>query len=147
MTGRLLLLLALAAGPTAEAQTLVAARTLRAQTVLGPGDMLPGPAAVAGALADPGEAIGQETRVILYAGQPIRPGDLGPPALVERNQRVTLVFRKGLLEIVAEGRALERGGAGESVRVMNLDSRSLLTGKVMAGGEIVVADRSMGSAR
>lgn len=144
MTGRLALLLALAAATAAEGQTLVAARTLRAQTVLAPGDVLPGPATVAGALADAGTAIGRETRVILYAGQPIRPGDLGPPALIERNQRVTLVFRQGLLEIVAEGRALDRGGAGEIVRVMNLDSRNTLTGEVAPGGEVVVAERSRG---
>lgn len=136
----LALLAALAAGgAVAEAQTLVAARTIRAQSVLVPGDVIPGSETIAGALSDPAAAIGREARVILYAGQPIRPGDLGPPALVERNQRVTLVYREGTLEITAEGRALDRAGAGEPVRVMNLASRNTLTGEVTAGGEVAVA--------
>ena len=48
----------------------------------------------------------------IYAGRPVRPGDLGPPALVERNQLVPLVYQPGGLAISTEGRALGRGGGG-----------------------------------
>jgi len=133
----LLLALVLAAAP-AGAQTLVAARTIRAQTVLAPGDLVAGRATVPGALADPAQAIGLEARVILHAGRPVRAADLGPPALVERNALVTLAWQAGVLTILAEGRALGRAGAGETVRVLNLASRATVTGRVAADGTVVV---------
>lgn len=135
----LLLLLALLPAPApGGAQTLVAARTIRAQTVLGPGDLVAGPVAVPGALEDAAAVVGLEARVILHAGRPVRAADLGPPALVARNQIVTLAWRAGALSITAEGRALGRAGAGEAVRVLNLASRTTVTGIVAGDGTVVV---------
>jgi flagella basal body P-ring formation protein FlgA len=134
---RFLLLLALLP-PPALAESLIATRTIRAQTVLEPQDMALVAALIPGALARVEEAVGQEARVTLYAGRAIRPGDLGPPALVQRNQIVTLVYRRGALGITAEGRALDRGGLGDDIRVMNLASRSTITGRVAADGSVVV---------
>lgn len=129
------LLMPLAAG----ADTLVANRTLRAQTVLTPGDLGVLAAEVPGALRDPGQAIGQEARVTLYAGRPIHPGDIGPPAIVQRNQLVVLSYRAGGIAISTEGRALARAGAGEQVRIMNLASRSTVVGRVAPDGTVLVA--------
>jgi len=137
------LLSALAAalpGPAVAAEALVATRTIRATEVIGPADIAPGTAAIPGALTDPAFAVGQEARTILYAGRPIRPGDLGPPALVERNATVVLVYRRGGLSIRAEGRALGRAGPGEALRVINLASRSTVTGVVGADGAVHVGN-------
>jgi flagella basal body P-ring formation protein FlgA len=131
--------LALLAAPPAAAETLVALRTIRAQTVIGPGDVGLAPGVTPGALTQPEQALGLEARVALYPGRPIHPADLGPPALVERNARVTLVFRSGALTITAEGRALSRAAAGEAVRVMNLSSRATVTGTVEPDGRVAVA--------
>lgn len=121
----------------AQADVVVAARTLRAGTAIGPGDivLLSDPARP-GTVTDPEAAIGLEARVTLYAGRPIPEASLGPPALVERNALVTLVFERGGLAIQAEGRALGRGAEGQAIRVMNLDSRSTVTGTV-AGPALV----------
>lgn len=123
----------------AHADTLVATRALRPGAVLGVGDvvLVPGTPA-AGALTDPAQAVGMEARVALYAGRPIAPGDIGPPALVDRNQIVPLAYRRGGLVIQAEGRALARGGVGDVVRVMNTASHSLVTGVVAADGSVQV---------
>jgi flagella basal body P-ring formation protein FlgA len=134
---RLLLLLALMPFP-ALAESLIATRTIRAHSVLEPQDMAMVAAHIPGALARAEEAVGLEARVTLYAGRAIRHGDLGPPALVQRNQIVTLVYRMGALGITAEGRALERGGLGDGIRVMNLASRSTITGRVAADGSVDV---------
>ena len=125
-------LLAPPAALPAAADTPVAARTLRAQSVLTGSDLAFVPEDVPGAILDPAAIVGMETRVALYAGRPIRPGDIGPPALVDRNQTVQLVYRTAGLAILAEGRAMERGGAGDGVRVMNLDSRTIVRGTVLA---------------
>ncbi len=122
-----------------HADTVFAAHTLRAQTILTAQDIFVKDVDISGAITDPAEVIGMETRVALYAGRPIRAGDVAPPALVDRNQLVPLYFHSNGLSITAEGRALERAGAGEFIRVMNLSSRSTVTGRVMTDGRVMVA--------
>ncbi|MFO1203540.1 MAG: flagellar basal body P-ring formation chaperone FlgA [Tabrizicola sp.] len=133
---RALLLLALAAPVSAE--SLVATRTIRAKTLVAPEDLTLVSAALPGALSDPSQAVGLEARVAIYAGKPVRPGDLGPPTLVERNQLVTLVYLSGGLAISTEGRALARGSEGEEIRVMNLGSRNTVTGRIGPDGTVYV---------
>jgi flagella basal body P-ring formation protein FlgA len=122
----------------ALAESLVATRTIRAQTILGPDDVTLVAAAIPGAISVPAEALGLEARVSIYAGRPIRPSDLGPPSIVERNQIVPLVFSTGGLSILTEGRALERGGIGDIIRIMNLGSRATVTGRIAEDGRIHV---------
>ena len=133
---RVVFLLALAA--PASAESLVATRTIRAKALIAPEDLTLVSADVPGALSDPSQAIGLEARVAIYAGKPVRPDDLGPPALVERNQLVTLVYLSGGLAISTEGRALARGGEGEEIRAMNLGSRNTVTGRIGPDGAIYV---------
>jgi flagella basal body P-ring formation protein FlgA len=134
------LALILALGPGAAlAESLVATRTLRANMLIGPGDVAPiDRPAPPGAAIHPDEVVGLEARVTLYAGRPIPLSALGPPALVERNQIVTLVFQRGGLEIRTDGRALGRGGEGDTIRIMNLASRNTVTGWVTGAGEVHV---------
>ncbi|SFD09982.1 flagellar basal body P-ring formation chaperone FlgA [Tropicimonas isoalkanivorans] len=120
------------------AQTLVAAHTIRSHAVLSSEDLSTIEDSVAGALRSPAEAVGMEARVVLYAGRPIHPEDIGPPAAIERNETVTLLYRFGGLTITAEGRSLARAAAGETVRAMNLESRATVTGMVDASGQIFV---------
>ncbi|AMY68045.1 flagellar basal body P-ring formation chaperone FlgA [Frigidibacter mobilis] len=132
----MLVLLMLATG--ARAEMLVAARTIRAQGVIGPADLALAEGTMPNAFSDPADVLGQEARGAIYAGRPILAGDIGPPALVERNQTVTLVYRSGPLTILAEGRALGRGGSGDSLRAMNTASRTTITGRIAADGTVHV---------
>ena len=130
--------LLLAAVP-AWAETVFAARTVRAHAILTAQDLVLKKVDIPGAITQPEQIIGQEARVALYAGRPIRPGDIGPPAMVDRNQIVPLVFNAGGLLITTEGRSLARAGVGEYVRVMNLSSRNTVMGLVMADGRVMVS--------
>ncbi len=138
----LLLLLALAAAAPAEeasvSATVVATRPLRAQSVLTASDLSLEPGATPGAVTRIEDAVGLETRRGLYPGRPVMAGDLAPPALVERNAMVLLRYRDGALTIETDGRALGRGGMGERVRVMNVDSRNSVTGVVVAPNTVEV---------
>jgi flagella basal body P-ring formation protein FlgA len=141
MSARLLAVAALAvacAAPASQAETVVAARTLRAQTLIAPHDIEVVPGRTPGTLADPAEAVGREARVRLYAGRPIRPADLGQPAVIERNDLVTLAYEGGGLAIRTEGRALGRAGVGEFLSVMNLGSKAIVTGRVAPDGTVRV---------
>ena len=122
----------------ASADTLVAARTLRAQTILGPDDVAVAAGTLPGTATDPSEVIGLETRVAIYQGRPIRPADLGAPAIVDRNQAVVLIYAAGALTITAEGRALGRGGVGDRIKAMNIGSRTTVSGVVAGDGTILI---------
>jgi flagella basal body P-ring formation protein FlgA len=134
----LALLVVFLAAEAALAQTVVATRVIRAQTVIGPDDVALAEAATPGALAATEAAIGQEARVTLYPNRPIRPDQIGVPAVVERNQIVRMIYNHGPLSIASEGRALDRAGPGELVRVMNLASRQVVTGLVRGSGIVEV---------
>lgn len=134
----LLFLICLFAPVAALAEIVVPSRTIRAREIIGAEDIMLKQVSVAGALSDPHQVIGLEARIALYPGRPVRHGDVGPPALVERNDLVALVFNTGGLKITTEGRVLGRGAAGETVRVMNLSSRATLTGTIRPDGSIEV---------
>ncbi len=135
---RLLIIFPVLAVPV-HADTLVAARTVRSQAILGQEDVRVVPGPTDGPLNDPAQVVGLETRVVLYAGRPIRPSDIGPPAVIDRNDLVTLRYRAGALAIIAEGRALNRAGLGDRVRVMNTSSRTTVTGKVLSDGSVEIS--------
>jgi len=133
----LLFLLLLACSP-ARADRIEAVRVIRAHEIIAPGDVVQraGPGTAGPSLKD---IIGQEASVALYPGRPIRAGDVTTPAVVERNQMVPLIYMRGGLRIETEGRALARAGPGDYVRVMNLASRTTVSGRVTANGQIEVS--------
>lgn len=130
--------IAVLAGPAA-ADTVVAARTLRAQSMIGPADVTLVAGDVAGTYVSLEEVLGLETRNVLYAGRPVRIEDLGPPAIIERNQIVPVIYDTGTMRILAEGRALGRAGVGEMLRVMNLSSHAVINGRVLEDGTVTVS--------
>ena len=122
------------------ADTVVPARTIRPHQIItemdvtfAAGDLISG----FGRLSD---VIGQEARVALYVGRPILVGDIGPPALIDRNQIVALRYASGGISISTEGRALERGAVGDRIRVMNLGSRATLFGQILEDGTVKVTN-------
>jgi flagella basal body P-ring formation protein FlgA len=137
---RVLVLFAFVASP-GWADSVIATRLIRAQTVIAATDMTLVSAEIPGALADTMMAIVQEARVTLYPGRAIRAEDLGPAAIIERNQIVALSYTAGGLGIVTDGRALARGSLGEVIRVMNLSSRNTVFGQVAADGSVQVGSR------
>ena len=134
----LYLTLALAMPVTAYAEMVVSTRTIRAKEIISAADLDMKALNASGAITNPQDLIGQEARVALYPGRPIRDSDVGPPAIVDRNDLVLLVFNRRPLSITAEGRALGRGAVGDRIRVMNLSSRTTVTGHIRADGQIEV---------
>ncbi len=120
----------------AVADTVVPLRVIRAKSVITSDAVRVNGSTIAGAFSIPEEVIGLEARVALYPGRPIRVQDVGAPALIERNQIVELVYQSTGLKISTEGRSLGRAAVGETLRVMNLSSRTTVSG-------VVQADRSV----
>jgi len=80
--------------------------------------------------------VGKEASRAIYRGQKIAETDLRLPTLVERNALVTMEFSKGPLAIKTEGRALEPGGMGSRIRVMNMASKRTVTAIVIAADTV-----------
>ena len=134
------LFVALLAAGAVLADTVQVVRAIRGQTLLTAADLAVVAGDVPGAIATIDEAVGKEAKVTLYPGRPILRAQLGAPALVERNALVRMNYVRGALRIVTDGRALDRAGAGEPVRVMNLTSRQTVTGVVAPDGSVEVGE-------
>lgn len=126
--------------PPVLAEMVVPVRTLPAQTVITAGDVILRDGSADGVIADPDAVIGLETRIALFAGRPIRLSDVGTPAVVDRNQILPLIYNRGGLVIATDGRALDRAGPGEVIRVMNIASRSTVTARIGADGAAYVTN-------
>jgi flagella basal body P-ring formation protein FlgA len=122
----------------AFADTVVSARTIRANQIITEMDVTFTQGDLTTGFSRLSDVIGQEARVALYAGRPILVGDIGPPAVVDRNQIVALSYNSHGIMISTEGRALERGAIGDMIRVMNLGSRATLFGQIRSDGSIEV---------
>lgn len=120
------------------ADVVTPTRTLRPGALIEANDLTIRDGVHSGSFDRISDVAGQEARVALYAGRPIPFEAVGPPAIVNRNQIVPLSFRSSGLVITTEGRAMERGGIGDRIRVMNLQSRATLFGHVQNDGSIKV---------
>ncbi|PQA87418.1 flagellar basal body P-ring formation chaperone FlgA [Hyphococcus luteus] len=110
-----------------------AAHNLRAGTVLHASDLI-----AEGEDADALDLfVGMELKRALYKGVKLSPNDVGLPTAVQRNAIVTLEFVRGPLMITTEGRALDAGAVGEAVRVMNLNSKTILTAVITGPNKAV----------
>ncbi len=82
--------------------------------------------------------IGQEATRRLAVGRVLRADDIRTPRLVGRDEPVTLVFRRGSIELVASGTALDAGRLGDAVRVVNPTSQRALHGTVVGPRRVQV---------
>ena len=122
----------------AIADIVVPTRTIRAASIISDVDVTLAGGSLVNAFDRTSDVIGQEARTTLYAGRPVLLNDVGPPAVIARNQIVPLRFLGSGLVIMTEGRSLDRGGVGDRIRIMNLSSRSMLFGQIQADGVVQV---------
>ncbi|MEM9287886.1 MAG: flagellar basal body P-ring formation chaperone FlgA [Pseudomonadota bacterium] len=78
------------------------------------------------------DIVGMAARRMLSPGQQLRLTDFETPAIVRKGSRVTMVLSAGGLQLTATGKALEDGGDGAFITVMNIETRQNVEAKVMA---------------
>lgn len=84
-------------------------------------------------------AVGLAARNGIRPGQPLRSADLTRPNLVQRGQMVTLVFEAPGLTLTMRGKANEAGAEGDTVSVLNEQSKRTVQGVVIGPGHILVS--------
>ena len=86
-----------------------------------------------------GHAVGMQMRKQLRAGQPLKSADLGKPDLVQRDDNVTLIYEAAGIYMTARGKAIDSGTEGDTVTVLNLQSKRTITGTVVGRDQVAIA--------
>jgi flagellar basal body P-ring formation protein FlgA len=87
---------------------------------------------------------GRVARRALAAGAVIRTGDLARPEIVARGEIVTIVYEIPGLTLTLRGRASEAGAQGDTIAVVNPQSKKILQATVVAPGKVAVAAALVG---
>lgn len=135
--------LAIAGRAVRVAEVPVLSHRIGRGDVIGQGDLVTAKVAVnligRDTLTDAKDIIGLEPTRPLMPGLPIRSQDVRPPVLVAKNSLVTIVLRRAGMELTVQGKALDEGGRGDTVRVVNTKSQRVLEAQVDGPGTVVLA--------
>ena len=84
------------------------------------------------------EVVGHAASHDISAGEVFRATKLELPRAVTKGDKVTLLYRRGLLEASATGISLDDGAVGQEVKVKNDASKKVVTGKIIEPGLVGV---------
>ena len=84
------------------------------------------------------DVIGKEARRTLRENQPLRSSDLVEPTLVKSGTAVSVILKSGSLTLTATAQALRDGKLGETISVMNVQSKRSLQATVTGQNEVTV---------
>lgn len=93
-------------------------------------------------LHDPEQAVGQATRRAIAAHTPLTRDMLNRMDLVEKGAPVVLDVSSTGLHLTASGVALDTGGRGERIHVLNPASRMIVVGEIIDRNRVEVAPGS-----
>jgi flagellar basal body P-ring formation protein FlgA len=97
------------------------------------------PKAQSEGLAQMSAAIGLAARHQLRPGQPIYVTDLTKPMVVQRDELVTLVFEAPGLTLTLRGKAQEAGAVGDTIGILNEQTKRVVQGVVSGPGRVMAA--------
>jgi flagellar basal body P-ring formation protein FlgA len=84
-------------------------------------------------------AVGMQARRQIRAGQALRGIDLAKPDLVQRDENVTLIYETPGLYLTMRGKALENGTEGDTVNVLNLQSKRNVYGVIVGRAQVAIS--------
>jgi flagellar basal body P-ring formation protein FlgA len=90
-------------------------------------------------ISTPQAAVGLAARRQLLPGQPLHDGDLMKPALVQRNDVVTIFYEVPGISLTLRGQAQDAGGLGDTINVINTQSKRVMQATVTGAGRVAVA--------
>ncbi len=91
-----------------------------------------------GSITQPEQVIGSKLKRSGKANSSLVKTDLIIPKLVKRRSIVQLIFNRGGIKITSEGESLGDGQRGDRVKVRNLDSKKIVTGRVIGVNQVDV---------
>lgn len=113
-----------------EVSVAVPRRAVAMNEILGAADIeaitLPRNRLAPDTLTEASQLIGKSAVHVLRPDQPVRAGDVQAPLLVRKGDLITIELRTPNMQLTAQGKALEDGAAGESIRVTNTQSKRVI---------------------
>ncbi len=97
------------------------------------------PKAQDGAMIDIGAVVGLAARHQLRPGQPLYAADLMKPEIVQRNETVTLFYEAPGLTLTLRGQAQDVGALGDTIGVLNVQTKRVVRGIVAGPGRVTVS--------
>ena len=82
--------------------------------------------------------VGMQVRRMLSAGRPVMTQSVTPPLVIDRGDRVSIRYNKGVMSLSAPGKAITSAEADQEVRVVNLVSNKTVTGIARAAGIVEI---------
>jgi len=82
--------------------------------------------------------VGFAARAPLRPGQPLRAADLMKPEVVQHNETVTLIYEMPGLRLTVRGKAVDGGAVGDTIGVLNEQSKRTVQGVVVGPGRVIV---------
>jgi flagellar basal body P-ring formation protein FlgA len=95
-------------------------------------------AEIGGDAASRDKAVGMQVRRPIRATQALKAADLVKPDLVQRDQNITLIYQSAGLYLTTRGKALDNGTEGDTVNVLNPQSKRTITGVVTGRGQVTI---------
>lgn len=87
---------------------------------------------------DAGELVGKSPTHLLRLGRAIRTREIGDPVLVPKRGLVTILFQRPNMTLTAKGRALEDGSEGDTIRIANTQSNTIIEAIVVGAHTVAV---------
>lgn len=87
---------------------------------------------------DISQLAGQAARRPMRQGQQIVAADFAPPMLVNRHDTVTIVYEAPGLMLSVKGQALESGAKGQTINVLNQQSKRTIQATVAGPGKVAI---------
>ena len=120
----------------------VLARRLESGTMISASDIdwisLPIDRVNASIATEASQLVGHELRRDIDGGELIHSHDLIPPRFVTRGSLITMKIETPFMTVAAQGKALQDGGEGDVVRVINTQSNRMVEGTVTGAGTVTV---------
>ena len=90
-------------------------------------------------LTDAQQLVGHMAKRPLKAGQVLRQSDVAVAPVVKKNDLIRIVVNTGQMTLSVQGKAMQDGALGQTIRVVNVNSNRQLSGTVVDAGTVTVS--------
>lgn len=126
----------------ATVEVLTVARQIERGTVLKDADVMvdrrPRTELAHDMLTERDQAVGLAARTVLQPGRPLRVAELMRPQVVQRDDVVTLIYEVPGIKLTMRGKATEAGAEGDTVSVLNEQTKRVVQGTVDGPGRVII---------
>lgn len=93
-------------------------------------------------VTDRAQVVGLAARNALEQGRPLRIAQLMKPEAVQRNDQVTLIYEVPGISLTVRGKAVEGGAEGDTISVLNEQSKRTVQGVIVGPGRVLIDSRA-----